>query len=392
MVLDLGRQPLANALLTDDELTTPEPVFPLEVVVCEACSLAQVGETIPPSVLFGKDYPYFSSFIPSLIEHSRKHAVELIEELGLRSNDLVVEIASNDGYLLKNFVEAGVPALGIDPAAGPVAAAMAAGVPTRTAYFGAAVARELAAEGYRPKVMLANNVLAHVADINDFVAGFAIMLADDGIIEFEFPYVRELVERCAFDTIYHEHVFYYSLASLEPLFLRHGLFLVDVKHLPIHGGSLRLRVAKAPGKSERLKALQAEERDAGLDRVAYYHDFARRVEQVRSELRDMLGNYRREGRSIAAYGAAAKGATLLNFLALPEETISFVVDRNAHKVGKYMPGVRLPIRDVSEIQKAQPDYVLILTWNFAEEIVEQQKTYRDAGGTFLCPVPTPHVL
>ncbi|MPR12094.1 class I SAM-dependent methyltransferase [Microvirga tunisiensis] len=392
IVLDLGRQPLANALLTGDELTKPEPVFPLEVVVCEACGLAQVGETIPPAVLFGKDYPYFSSFIPSLVEHSRKHAQELMEEFSLGRNDLVVEVASNDGYLLKNFVEAGIPTLGIDPAAGPGSAAVAAGVPTRTAYFGATIARELAAQGYRPKVMLANNVLAHVSDINDFVAGFAIMVADDGIIEFEFPYVRDLVDRCAFDTIYHEHVFYYSLAALEPLFLRHGLYLVDVMRLEIHGGSLRLRVGKMPVKSERLKALQEEERVAGVGRVTYFRDFACRVERVRRELRDMLGTYRQEGRSIAAYGAAAKGATLLNFLALPEETISFVVDRNAHKVGKYMPGVRLPIRDVSEIRRTQPDYLLILTWNFADEVVEQQRDYRDAGGTFLCPIPTPHVL
>ena len=392
LVLDLGRQPLANALLSAEELNRPEPVFPLEVIVCKACGLAQVSETIPPDVLFNADYPYFSSFIPALLRHSREHALMLIEERRLGPADLVVEVASNDGYLLRNFVDAGVPALGIDPAAGPVEAANAAGVPTQKAFFGAGTARRLVAEGRSAAVMLANNVLAHVTDINDFVAGFAILLAEDGIAEFEFPYVRDLVEGCAFDTIYHEHVFYHSLSALEPLFARHRLHLNNVWRLDIHGGSLRLRVSRTAGKSERLAALLAEERALGIDQVAYYKDFGDRVAGIRMDLRNMLRTFRAQGKTIAAYGAAAKGATLLNYAELPEGTIGFVVDRNTHKVGKWMPGVRLPIRDVAELGTARPNYLLILTWNFAEEIVEQQRAYHASGGIFLCAIPTPRVL
>jgi hypothetical protein len=392
LVLDLGLQPIANALVEPSKINEPEAVFPLEVVVCGDCSLAQVSETIPPEVLFSADYPYFSSFIPALLAHSREHALALLEERKLTSKDLVVEIASNDGYLLKNFVEAGVPVLGIDPAAGPVKAAIEAGVPTQKAFFGAPVARELAAEGKRASVMLANNVLAHVTDINNFVEGFAILLADDGIAEFEFPYARDMIETCAFDTIYHEHVFYYSLAALEPLFGRHGLYLNDVVRLPIHGGSLRLRVSKKPGKSAALTQLQKEEAELGIDGVGYYETFGARVSKLRDDLRTLLAGIRAEGKTIAGYGAAAKGATLLNYAALPDGTISFVVDRNTHKVGNYMPGLKLPIKNVDELVKAKPDYVLILTWNFADEIVVQQKAYSDAGGIFLRAVPEPKVM
>jgi hypothetical protein len=392
LILDLGKQPIANALLEPADLDKPEAVFPLEVMFCEDCGLLQVSETIPPDVLFGADYPYFSSFIPALLEHSRAHAHSLLGERKLGAHDLVVEIASNDGYLLKNFVEAGVPALGVDPASGPAKAAIAAGVPTRNDFFGARCARELVAEGHRASVMLANNVLAHVTDINDFVEGFAILLRDDGVAEFEFPYVRELAERCAFDTIYHEHVFYYSLCALEPLFARHGLHLNDVEPLEIHGGSLRLRVSKNTGKTARLKQLQAEEIELGLNTAAYYATFAERVGAVRDALRRLLSEKIAAGGSIAAYGAAAKGATLLNFVDLPKDTIRYVVDRNTHKVGKYMPGVRLPIRGVEALQSDRPDYLLILTWNFAEEIMAQQNAYALNGGTFLCAIPTPRIL
>jgi hypothetical protein len=391
-ILDLGRQPIANALLEPFELDQAEPLFPLEVVTCAQCGLAQVSETIPPEVLFSADYPYFSSYIPALLDHSRQHAQALIAERQLDADDLVVEVASNDGYLLRNFVEQGIPALGIDPAAGPVQAARAAGVSTMQAFFGTQLAEELRGQGKTASVMLANNVLAHVTNINDFVAGFAILLRDDGIAEFEFPYVRDLVEKCAFDTIYHEHVFYYSVAALEPLFARHGLHLNDVGHLEIHGGSLRLRVSKITGKSEALQNLQADEQALGIDRSDYYLDFGRRVEGIRSDLGAMLGDYRAKGKRIAAYGAAAKGATLLNFAKLPAGTIEYVVDRNPHKVGKYMPGVRLEIKDVAALHEVQPDILLILTWNFADEIVEQQRAYAEAGGTFISAIPSPHVI
>ena len=391
-VLDLGKQPLANALLSADSLGKSEALFPLEVVFCNECGLLQVSETVPPEILFGQDYPYYSSFIPALLEHSRAHALALIEEHPSLHQGLIVEIASNDGYLLKNFIAKGIPVLGIDPAKGPADAALAAGVPTLNAFFGVKTARKLVEDGKRASIMLANNVLAHVTDINDFVGGFAILLADDGIAEFEFPYVRELIENCAFDTIYHEHVFYYSLSALEPLFARHGLYLNDVQALSIHGGSLRLRVSKTKGKSAELERFQDEERSLGLDGLEYYLSFGRRVEKLREDLKAMLADIIARKKTIAGYGAAAKGATLLNYVDLPQGTISYLVDRNPHKVGKVMPGVRLPIKNVEELLRSQPDYVLILTWNFADEIIRQQKEYLDRGGTLLRAVPYPQVL
>lgn len=391
-VLDLGLQPLANALVEPDRVNEPEALYPLKVVFCHDCGLLQVDETVRADVLFSADYPYFSSFIPALLAHSREHAMQLFEERKLTPDDLVVEIASNDGYLLKNFLEVGVPVLGVDPAEGPVRAAIEAGVPTRKAFFGAEVARALRAEGKRPAVMLANNVLAHVDGINDFVEGFAILLADDGIAEFEFPYARDMVEQCAFDTIYHEHLFYYSLSALERLFGRHGLHLNDVTRLPIHGGSLRLRVSRHPGKSQQLQALQAEEVALGMDGIGYYNDFADRARTLRDQLRALIESFRGEHKKVAAYGAAAKGATLLNFAQLPAGSISFVVDRNTHKVGKLLPGVHVPIKSVDELLAEKPDYCLILTWNFAEEIVQQQKAYVANGGVFLRAVPYPEVM
>jgi len=392
VVLSLGLQPIANALLTSEELDNSESVYPLEVMACEACGLAQVSETIPPEILFNDEYPYFSSFIPALLAHSEKHVQALMDELKPGSDDLVIEVASNDGYLLRNFVAAGVPVLGIDPASGPANVAIGAGIPTEICFFGRKSAERIAADGRRATIMLANNVLAHVADINDFVSGFAILLADTGIAEFEFPYVRDLVERCAFDTIYHEHVYYHSLTALQPLFERHGLYLNDVERLDIHGGSLRLRVSKNEGVSARLAKLQADEEALGIGKIEYYRDFGQRVSKIRDELRKTLEGYQADGKTIAAYGAAAKGATLLNFAELPEGTISFVVDRNTHKVGKFIPGVKLPIVDVQTLQDKQPDYLLILAWNFADEIVEQQRGYFEAGGTFLSAIPSPHII
>lgn len=393
VVLDLGLQPIANALIEPDKLGVAEERFPLEIAFCHDCSLVQVTETIPADVLFGQDYPYFSSFLPALLAHSREHALQLIERRGLTSRSFVVEVASNDGYLLKNFVEKGIPVLGVDPAAGPAAAANKAGVPTRQAFFNAETAKSLLAEGFpKADVILANNVLAHVDGINGFVEGFAALLSDDGIAEFEFPYLRDLVDSCAFDTIYHEHVFYYSLTAIEPLFARHGLHLNDVERIAIHGGSLRLTVGKKAGKTERLKALQAEEAALGMGELAYYATFGERVEQVKIDLRALVHRLVGEGKRVAAYGAAAKGATLLNFADLDAKVIDYVVDRNVHKVGKYMPGVRLPIRPVETLLEDRPDYVLILAWNFGREIIEQQSAYREKGGKFIIPIPHPQIV
>lgn len=392
LVLDLGLQPIANALVEPSDLEKEQPRFPLELILCRSCSLCQVSETIPPETLFGDDYPYFSSFIPALLDHSRAHAEALIEEFRLGRDHLVVEVASNDGYLLQTFAQNGVPVLGIDPAKGPADAARSRGIPTVHAFFNAELAASLAAQGKRATVILANNVLAHVDKINDFVEGFANLLDQDGIAEFEFPYVRELIDRSAFDTIYHEHVFYYSLAALEPLFERHGLYLNDARLLDIHGGSLRLRVSHSADKSLRLARMMAEERAIGLDSPLAYESFAARVEAIRDRLREMLADIASAGGRIVAYGAAAKGATLLNYADLPAGLISFVVDRNPHKVGKYMPGVMLPIRDVEALQSSPPTHLLILPWNFADEIMGQQQALADAGCTFLVPIPYPQAI
>ncbi len=392
VILDLGLQPIANALVKPEDVGKPEPKYPLEVAFCTQCTLLQVTETIPPEELFGHDYPYYSSFSPALLAHSRAHALSLIERRRLDRESLVVEIASNDGYLLRNFVEAGIPVQGIDPAAGPAAEARKAGVTTIEDFFNAALARRLVAEGRRADVILANNVLAHVEDINAFVEGFALLLKDDGIAVFEFPYVRDLVETCAFDTIYHEHVFYYGLGALEPLFERHGLHLNDVERIDIHGGSLRLTVGKKAGKSTRLAELQDEEARLGMGTVGYYADFGRRVARLRENLRALVSELHASGGRIAAYGAAAKGATLLNYAGLDHAALEYVVDRNVHKVGRFMPGLQLPIRPVETLLEDRPDYLLLLAWNFGREIMAQQQGYAARGGKFILPVPEPMVV
>jgi SAM-dependent methyltransferase len=389
--LDLGMQPIANALLDRERLGDPEPKFPLELAFCHDCSLVQVTQTIPPDVLFGRDYPYYSSFSPALLEHSREHVRALLASRNLGANSLVIEVGSNDGYLLRYFLDAGVPVLGIDPSEGPVRAAREGGVHTKQAFFGAALAREMAGEGVQADVIIANNVVAHVDAINDFVEGFALLLKEDGLARLEFAYVRDLIENCEFDTIYHEHLFYYSLASIEPLFLRHGLYLNDAERLLIHGGSLRISVSKKPGSSERLAQLKREERSRGLDTIAYYVSFSERVIELRRRLSDFLLSERANGARMAAYGAAAKGATLLNYVGLASSTIEYVVDRNIHKVGKYMPGTRVPIRPVECLLIDRPDSVLILAWNFAAEITEQNREYLQNGGRFVLPLLVPWV-
>ncbi|HEX4894608.1 MAG TPA: class I SAM-dependent methyltransferase, partial [Hyphomicrobiaceae bacterium] len=334
----------------------------------------------------------FSSFSPALLEHSRLHVDDLLAERQFGEDSLVVEVASNDGYLLKHFKAAGVPVLGIDPARGPAEAACSLGIPTLTEFFSAGLASELRTRGISADVMLANNVLAHVEDINAFVAGFPELLKPGGIVEFEFPYVRDLIESCAFDTIYHEHVFYYSLTSLEPLLARHGLFMNDVRRLSIHAGSLRLRASAEPTRTKQLEGLIREERELGLDRKDYYASFAGRVSEIRRALVGKIRSLAGNGARIAAYGAAAKGATLLNYTGLGPREIDYVVDRNHHKVGKYMPGQRLEIRPVSALSEDRPDYLLLLAWNFAEEIIREQSRFAAEGGQFIIPIPTPRVF
>jgi SAM-dependent methyltransferase len=391
-ILDLGETPLADALVEESRLEAPEPFYPLQVAFCAACSLVQLLQTVSAETLFTQDYPYYSSFSDAVVEHARRNAERLIDAERLGEDSLVVELASNDGYLLRHFAKQGVPVLGIDPAEGPARAAREAGIPTLCAFFDGDLAACLVAEGKRADVVLGNNVLAHVPDLNGFVAGIGLLLAPHGVAVIEAPYVRDLIDRCEFDTIYHEHHCYFSVTALRQLFARHGLVLERVEHYPVHGGSLRLFVRRQGEPDETVRRYLADEREHGLVGAGYYRDFAARVEGVKAALLTLLAKLKAEGARIAAYGAAAKGATLLNYVGVGTETIEYVVDRNVHKHGRYMPGVRLPIADPARLLDDRPDYVLLLAWNFADEILAQQDAYRRAGGRFIVPVPTPKVL
>ncbi|MCB0995653.1 MAG: methyltransferase domain-containing protein [Acidimicrobiales bacterium] len=391
--LSLGELPLADALVTRDELDGPEERFALDVAFCPDCSLVQIVNEVPPEKLFVDNYLYFSSFSDHLLAHSRDNALGLIRSRHLGADSLVVEVASNDGYLLRNFVEAGVPVLGIDPAPDQAAAAIDNGVPTITEFFGPELARRLVTEGRTADVIIANNVMAHVPDLNGFVEGFAILLGDDGVVSVENPYVRDLIDHAEFDTIYHEHHCYFSCSAVDVLMSRHGLHLNDVEYFPnLHGGTLRWTIGRRAQRTQRCEEyLDAERRD-GLTEFGYYRDFARRVEQNRDELLTLLRQLRADGKSIAGYGAAAKGATLVNYVGIGTDLVDFVVDRNVHKQGRFMPGTHQEILDPSALLERRPDVVLLLAWNFADEIVRQQVEYQAQGGSFIVPVPRPRVL
>ncbi|HJS89094.1 MAG TPA: class I SAM-dependent methyltransferase [Steroidobacteraceae bacterium] len=390
--LSLGDMPLSDGLLTSGEPQRREPRYPLDVAFCPSCALVQILETVPPEQLFGADYPYFSSFTDALLEHSRANVAARIEERRLDGHSLVIELASNDGYLLQFYRARGIPVLGIDPAAGPVAAAREKGIETLQAFFGRELAQQLAAEGRRADVIHANNVLAHVADTRGFVAGIGELLKDDGVAVIEAPYVKELIDKREFDTIYHEHLCYFSVTALVSLFQRHGLSLNRVEPLEIHGGSLRLFVERGERADRSVDEYLRAERASGLDRLDYYADFSSHVMRLRSELVTLLQGLKRGGARIAGYGAAAKGTIMLNFCGIGRELLDWVADRNVHKQGRYIPGVRLPIVEPAQIIAQQPDYLLILPWNFKQEIMQQQAEYRRRGGRFIVPVPQPVIV
>ncbi len=392
--MSFGEMPLANALLSEADLDRREARFPLELVFCESCALLQITESVDPELLFG-EYAYFSSYSTTMLEHAAELVTRLVRERRLDGDSLAMEIASNDGYLLQHYVRAGVPVLGIDPARNVVEVAARRGVATICAFFGEDLARELAAGGRRASVLHANNVLAHVPDVNGVVAGIAHVLADDGVAVVETPYVRDLVERTEFDTVYHEHLFYYSLTALERLFARNGLRIVDVERLDIHGGSLRVLAVRVDSPEESrpaVRALLEEEEELGIAAAGYFEDFAGRVEALRRELWDMLRGLKAQGHRIAAYGAAAKGTTLLNCFRIGPDLLDFVADRSEHKQGLFMPGVRLPIVAPEHLLEAMPAEVLLLAWNFADEILSQQEEYRRRGGRFIVPIPRPRLV
>ena len=390
--LDLGSMPPSDGLVRAEDLERDQPRYPLEVAFCGDCSLVQILDTVPPEKLFGADYLYFSSFSDALLDHSRRNVEELIRDRGLGAESMVVELASNDGYLLQNYVRHGIQVLGIDPAPAPVKAALERGVNSRCAFFGREVAAELRAEGLRADVIHANNVLAHVADTNGFVAGIADLLAPSGVAVIEVPYVKDLIDHCEFDTIYHEHLCYFSVTALDKLFRQHGLYLNRVKRLSIHGGSLRLFVEPREAVEASVTDLLALEAEEGIDTLRYFQDFSRRVAGIKANLGGLVADLKASGRSLAAYGAAAKGTILLNYVGLGRDDLAFVADRNVHKHGRYMPGVKVPIVPPERLIEDMPDYVLLLPWNFKDEILEQQAEYRERGGRFIVPIPTPEVV
>jgi len=391
-VLTLGEMPLANALLSLEQLNDPELRYPLDLHFCPDCALVQITETVPPETLFG-EYLYFSSFSETMLAHAKELVAELVDKRQLKSDSLVVEIASNDGYLLQYFRPHGVPVLGIEPAANIARVAEEKGVPTRCEFFGADTAIRLRDEGVTADVILGLNVLAHVADLNGFVAGVKTLLKPDGVAVFEFPYVAEMIRQTEFDTIYHEHLCYYSLSSIKVLFERHGLALVDVARLPLHGGSLRVTLAHAPGvPAESVSGLLAEEAALGVTGYDYYRDFGDRVQALKAAVLAKLAALKQNGQRLAAYGAAAKGTVLLNYFGIGPETLEYVADVSDYKQGRYVPGVRLPISPPARLLEDMPDYVLLLAWNFAAEILAQQAEYRARGGRFIIPIPGPEVI
>jgi SAM-dependent methyltransferase len=394
VILSLGEMPLANALLTADELDAPEMKYPLDLAFCSGCSLVQITETISPEKLF-REYPYFSSYSETMLTHVEQLVEHLVAAHALGAQSLVVEIGSNDGYLLQYYRRRGIPVLGIEPAANIARVAHETrGIPTLCEFFDEGLARDLAGEGRRADVIHVHNVLAHVADLNGFVSGLGVLLKETGLAVIEVPYVKDLIDHCEFDTIYHEHLSYFSLTALNRLFVRHGLAIEGVERVPIHGGSLRLRVRGGAGAATRagarrasVETLLAEEAAWGVGRPGFYQDFGRRVGAVKESLRRLLLTLKHDGARVAAYGAAAKGAILLNYVGIGRDLLDFVVDLNPYKQGRYMPGVHLPVYSPAKLLETMPGYLLVLAWNVAREIFDQQAEYRKRGGRLIVPVP-----
>ena len=387
---DLGETPLSNAFLRAEDLDRFEPRYPLTAYVCEACFLVQLPVFEAAEAIFD-DYAYFSSFSESWLDHCRVYREEISGRLGLGADSLVMEIASNDGYLLKYFKDAGIPALGIEPSRTVAEAAREKGIETLSGFFSSALAAELAAGGKKADLLIGNNVLAHVPELNDFVAGMKMVLASDGVITMEFPHLARLIDGVQFDTIYHEHFSYFSFTSALKLFAGHGLTVFDVIELPTHGGSLRIYARHAGNEarpvSENVPGLLAGEQRAGLGNLDAYKGFNEKIKKVRNGLIAFLEKSHEDGKSVCGYGAPAKGNTLLNCCGVGKDLLPFTVDRNPYKQGRFLPGSHIPIEKIERIAETEPDYVLILPWNLAPEIMDKIAFIRDWGGRFVIPIP-----
>jgi 2-polyprenyl-3-methyl-5-hydroxy-6-metoxy-1,4-benzoquinol methylase len=393
--LDLGLSPMANSYLKEEDLQQEEPRFPLRVYVCGECFLVQLEEWESPENIFG-DYAYFSSYSESWLRHAKKYVGEMIKRFDIDPESNVVEIASNDGYLLQYFVDRGIPVLGIEPARNVAVVAHSRGIPTRVDFFGETTARTLRREGLRADLLIGNNVLAHVPNLNDFVKGLKILLADQGIVTMEFPHLVSLCAECQIDTIYHEHFSYFSFMVAEKIFAAHGLTLFDVEELPTHGGSLRIFAQhKVGGRhpiSKHVEDLRKREIDAGYADLARYLAFEERAVRTKEKLIEFLVNAKQEGKRVVGYGAPAKGNTLLNYCGVTSDLVEYTVDRSPHKQGLFLPGTRIPIYEPERINATKPDYILILPWNLQDEIISQLSFARTWGAQFVVPIPEPRVI
>ena len=389
--VDLGVSPLCESFVERERLNEPEVFYPLHAFVCDHCFLVQLDEYVSGREIF-EEYAYFSSYSESWLQHARTYVEAMIERFDLGPHSSVVELASNDGYLLRNFVERAIPALGIEPARNVARVAVAHGVPTRVAFFGRDLAEQLRGEGQRADLLVANNVLAHVPDLNDFVAGIKVLLATRGVLTVEFPHLQRLVEQNQFDTIYHEHFCYFSLHTVKLVLAAHGLTVFDVEQLPTHGGSLRIYARHAERRalpvSPRVAELHARELDAGFGRLEAYRGFDQRVAATKRRLLDFLIEAKDQGRSVVGYGAPGKGNTLLNYCGIRSDLLEYTVDRNPYKQGKFLPGTRIPVHAPQRIDDTRPDYLLILPWNLAGEIKRQMEHVRTWGCRFVLPIPT----
>ncbi len=388
--VDLGMHPLCESYVSEEKLNQMEPFYPLYAYVCEKCFLVQLHEYVSPAEIF-TEYAYFSSYADSWVQHAKRYTEMIIGRLGLTEKSFVVELASNDGYLLQHFVAKRIPALGIEPAINVAEAARKKNVPTLVKFFGRSTAKELVVERGTADLVLGNNVLAQVPDINDFAGGIKILLASRGTVTIEFPHLMRLMQENQFDTIYHEHFFYFSLISAERVFGAHGLTLFDVEELPTHGGSLRIYGRHADDETqpvtERYRELMGREKTAGFDRLETYTLFGEQVKEAKRKLLEFLIQAKRKGKTIAGYGAPGKGNTLLNYCGVRSDFIDYTVDRNTYKQGKFLPGTHIPIFPPEKIRETKPDYVLILPWNFKDEIMGQVGYIREWGGQFVVPIP-----